>query len=314
MRLARWPLLLSLGAMFSFSASRSREAQLQAAPEFLFERRPFQSDCAAPPAGATVGYVISTRHLPFQRKQPQNLTFPLSEVPSLTLTADESNMIHIAGSHRDSWVLDFCANGEGNTESEALAQLQQASMERIGDTVSLSNSGADRTRLSSNMLLVAAPAPAPIVVHASFAAVYVQDMTAAVRVTATHARATILDTTGKVDASGFVVDFAGSKGTVKLSSEREINLKLRAPRFEGSLMAWAQGPVRVLVPPSFQTPFQAIVNRPQDFACRADICSKVTLEKQGSLCVFTYSGDGSAAASALHFRSELQTLVIDNGK
>jgi hypothetical protein len=45
----------------------------------------------------------------------------------------------------------------------------------------------------------------------------------------------ILDTTGKVDASGFVVDFAGSEATVKLSAEREINLKLRAPRFEGSL-------------------------------------------------------------------------------
>jgi hypothetical protein len=73
-------------------------------------------------------------------------------------------------------------------------------------------------------------------------------------------------------------------------------------------MAWAQGPVRVLVPPAFQTPFQAIVNRPQDFACRADICPKVTL------CIFTYSGDESAPPSALHFPSELQTLVIDNGK
>ncbi|MBA3914760.1 MAG: hypothetical protein H0X25_13130 [Acidobacteriales bacterium] len=101
---------------------------------------------------------------------------------------------------------------------------------------------------------------------------------------------------------------------MKLSSETEINLKIRTPRFEGSLMAWAQGPVRVLVPRSFQTPFQAIVSRPQDFACRADICSKVTLEKQGSLCIFTYSGDGRTPPSALHFRSELQTLVIDNGR
>jgi hypothetical protein len=79
-------------------------------------------------------------------------------------------------------------------------------------------------------------------------------------------------------------------------------------------MAWAQGPVRVLVPPFFKTPFQAVVNRPQDFACRADICSKITLRKQGPLCIFTYPGDGSAPASALHFRSELGTLVIDNGK
>lgn len=314
MWLPRWQLLLSLGALLGCNASRSREVQLQAAPEFLFERRPFQSNCADRPPGATVGYVLSGRHLPFQRKRPENLTFPLSEVPSLTLTADDSNAIHIGGSHRDSWVLDFCAHGEGNTEPEALAQLEQVSMERIGDTVSLSNARTNQTRLSSNTLLVAAPTAAPIVVHASFSAVHVQDMTGPVRVTATHARTTILDTRGKVDASGFVVDFAGSQGEVKLSSEADINLKLRAPRFEGSLMAWAQGPVRVLVPPSFKTPFQAIVNRPQDFACRADICSKITLQKQGSLCIFTYSGDGSTPASALHFRSELRTLVIDNGK
>ena len=314
MRLAPYRLLLSLSALLSCSVSGSREAHIQAAPDFVFERRPFQSDCAAPPAGATAGYLISRSHLPFQRKHPQSLTFPLSEVPALTLAADESNMVHIAGSHRDSWALDFCAHGEGNTESEALAQLQQVSMERIGDTVFLGNSGTKHTRLSSNTLLVAAPAAAPIVVHASFAAVHVQDMTAPVRVTATHARATILDTTGKVDVSGSVIDFAGSEGTVNLSSESEINLKFRAVRFEGSLMAWAQGPVRVLVPPSFQTPFQAIVNRPQDFACRADLCSKVTLERQGSLCVFTYSGDGSTSPPALHFRSGLQNLVIDNSK
>jgi hypothetical protein len=310
-RLAPW--LLSLGTLLTCSGSRSRKAQLQPASEFDFERRPFRSDCAAAPPGAT-GYIISGPHFPFRRKQAQNLTLLLSEVPALTLTADESILINIAASHRDSWVLDFCSTGEGNTESEALDQLRQVSMERIGDTVSLNDSDTTHTRLTPNTLLVDAPATAPIVVHASFTAVQVYDMTGPVRVTATHARASILDTTGKVDAAGFVVDFAGSKGTVKLSSERDINVKLRAPRFEGSLMAWAQGPVRVLVPPSFQTPFQAIVNRPQDFVCRADICSKITLKKQGSLCIFTYSGDGSTPPSALHFRSELETLVIDNGK
>lgn len=265
MRLARLPLLFSLGALLIFSASRSHETRLQAGPEFLFERHPFQSNCAAPPAGPRL--IIAGRHLPFQRKHAQNLTLPLSQVPALTLTADESNMIHVAGSDRDSWFLSFCAQAEGNTESEALAELEQASMERIGATVSVNNlGGTDHTRLSQNTLLVAAPAAAPTVIYASSSAVRVQDMTGPVRVTATHARATILDTTGKVDASGWVVDFAGSEGTVKLSSEAEINLKLRAPRFKGSLMAWAQGPVRVLVPRSFQTPFQAIVSRPQDFA------------------------------------------------
>lgn len=314
MRLAHWGLLFSLGALLSCSGSHSRETQSEAAPEFLFERRPFHSDCSPPPAGPRVGYLTTGHHLPFQRKEVQNLTLPFSEFPSLTLTADQSNMISIAGSPRDSWVLDFCRTGEGNTESEALAQLEQVSMERIGGIVSLDDLGSSHTRLSQNTLIVAAPAAAPLVVHTSFAAVHVRDMAGPVRVTAAHARATILDTTGKVDAAGYVVDFAGSEGTVKLSSETEINLKLRIPRFEGSLMAWAQGPVRVLVPRSFETPFQAITSLPQDFACRADICAKITLERQGPLCTFTYPGNGRTPASALNFRSELQTLVIDNGQ
>jgi hypothetical protein len=99
--------------------------------------------------------------------------------------------------------------------------------------------------------------------------VEIRDMTGAVRVTAAHARATILETTGQVDASAFVIDFAGSRGRVDLSAEAEINPKMTAPRFEGTIMAWAQRPVRMLVPPGFMTPFQALVNHPQDFICAA---------------------------------------------
>ena len=50
------------------------------------------------------------------------------------------------------------------------------------------------------------------------------------------------------EAAAFVVDYAGSEGTVVLSAEAEINLKITALKFSGTLMAWAQLPVRVLVP------------------------------------------------------------------
>ena len=36
-------------------------------------------------------------------------------------------------------------------------------------------------------------------------------------------------------------------GTVNLTAEAEVNLKLNAVRFNGSLVAWAQRSVRVLV-------------------------------------------------------------------
>jgi hypothetical protein len=160
-------------------------------------------------------------------------------------------------------------------------------------------------------LIVQAPADAPITVHASFAPVEVRNMTGPVRVTAIHARAKILDATGNVDASGFVVDFAGSKGMVILSAEAEINLKLTTVKFQGTLTTWAQRSVRVLVPPAFQTPFQAIVNRPQDFVCRTEFSTAVKREKKGGLYVFTYAGDGSIPPDRVHLRSENATVVID---
>jgi hypothetical protein len=98
---------------------------------------------------------------------------------------------------------------------------------------------------------------------------------------------------------------------VILSAEAEINLKFTSARFQGTLTAWAQRTVRVLVPPAFQTPFQAIVNRPEDFVCRTEFRSAIKQEKQGSVHVFTYAGDGGAPAERVHLRSEHATVVID---
>lgn len=184
-------------------------------------------------------------------------------------------------------------------------------MSRLGSTVSVNSPPLGENGHRRGSLLVDAPADAPVVIHASNSAVQVRDLFGQVRITASHARATILDTTGRVDASAFVIDFAGSRGIVNLGAEAEINLKMTAPRFDGELVAWAQRPVRVLVPTGFSTPFQATVNRPQDFVCRTNFCSKVTQEKKDDLYVFTYIGDGTAPPERFHLRSEHSTVVVD---
>ncbi len=88
-------------------------------------------------------------------------------------------------------------------------------------------------------------------------------MSAPVRVTATHARASILNTTGNVDADGGVVDFGGSKGRVTLTASMEMNLKMTATHFDGVMNAWSGGPLRMLVPKGFGTAFQVMVERPR---------------------------------------------------
>jgi hypothetical protein len=315
----RWPVFLfSLGALFTANASDSQsQYEQQAAPNSLFEQRFIGSECADRTPGKKrepgARFVASLgTQAPYKRTRPETLTLSRADVPALTISADPSNWVEVTGSKRGDWSLRFCSQGEGNSEGEARERLEAISMSQVGSAVSLNGpAGFGHQTGTRGQLNVDAPADAPIVVHASFAPVEVRDMAGPVRVTAMHGRARILDTTGKVDASGFVVDFAGSKGTVVLSAEAEINLKLSTTRFEGTLTAWAQRPVRVLVPQASQTPFQAVVNRRQDFVCRTDFCSKVKQEKKDGLYVFTYVGDGSTPPGQMHLRSEQATVVID---
>ncbi len=302
----RWPVfLVSVSSLFtSCAADARRNSETQPVPEFLFERRPFRFDCAdrmpgrggINEPGARLGMGSEA---PFLLTHSEEVTLTPREVPALTITADPSHSISIGGTGRSDWSIRFCAQGEGNTEAEARGRLDQVSMTLLGTTVSLKGPIPREKPQSRGSFVLDAPAEAPIVIHASYAPVEIRDMTGPVRVTATHARARILDTTGQVDAAAFAVDFAGSQGRINLSAEAGINLKMTAPRFEGTLLAWAQRPLRMLVPPGFKTPFQALVNRPQDFVCRADFCAKVKQEKKNGLYVFTYNGDGRAAPELL---------------
>jgi hypothetical protein len=298
-----------------------REYELERAPEFLFDYEPW---CANREPGQPeieewrpVGLVAGNQ-APYLLTRLDELRLSQTEVPVLTVTADAANCVAVAGSTRPDWSLRFCALGEGDTENEARERLQERSMVRAGGTVSLTGPhllSAEPTRMGRGQLLVDAPADAVIVIHASFAAVQIRDLKGPVRVAAAHARTTILNTTGRVDAIAMLVDFAGSKGRVTLSAEAEINMKLPTVRFDGTLLAWAQQSVRTLVPPGFLTPFRAIVSRRQDFVCRTEFCSRVRQDKQGDLYYFTYDGDNSVAPEGvMHLRSERSTVVIDTMK
>lgn len=305
-----WP-----GFLTRFTALSASKYNRQSAPEFLFERRPFTFDCAGRSPAQSAGNRCEIRPAhaaPYLMTHAEELSLSISEVPALTITADPSNMIAVGGSDRSDWFIRFCARGEGNSEAEAREQLQQINITRRGGVVSLSRRPLDHGPRAMSYFLLEAPTDAETVIHASFAPVEVRDMNGPVRVTASHARAKILETTGQVDADAFVIDFAGSRGRVSLSAEAEINLRITASKFEGTLMAWAQRPVRMLVPIGFVTPFQATVKRSKDFVCRADLCPKVKHERKYGLHVFTYAGDGSAAPELVQLYSEQSTVVIDN--
>jgi hypothetical protein len=308
-----WPAFLT-----RFTARSASKYDRQPAPEFLFERRPFTFDCGGRFPGQSATNRVEIRaslaggkQAPYLLTRSEELNVSISDVPALIITADPSNVIAVGGSDRSDLFIRFCARAEGNSEAEARERLQQIAMTRRGGVVSLSRSTFDPGHLAMSHLLLEAPTHVQTVVHASSAPVEIRDMNGPVRVTASHARAKILETTGQVDANAFVIDFAGSRGRISLNAEAEINLRITASKFEGTLLAWAQRPVRMLVPLGFQTPFQAIVNRSKDFVCRADLCTTIKHQRKNGFHVFTHIGDGSAAPECVHLRSEQSTIVID---
>lgn len=316
----RWPLfLLSLSTLFACGGTDARRKyELEPAPDFLFERHSATSDCEERRPGSlldgksgTRAVLVAGNRAPYALTRKEELVLTRKDIPALTITSDPSSNVAVRRTGGPDWKVSFCAAGEGNSETEAKDALQTVTLERVGSALSLKNPLQLGIPKSKASLAVDAPSDAPIVVHASYSAVEIWDVSGPVRVSATHARATILNTTGLVSAMAPVIDFAGARGDIDLSAEWEINLKITATRFEGRLMAWAQRPVRMLVPPGFTSSFEATVTRPQDFVCQADFCSQVKHETQNGLHVFKYAGDGGASKEpVLRLRSEGSTVVI----
>lgn len=302
-------LLVSMATTLTSASDPRRKYETEAAPEFLFERRVWQSDCVE---NKGTSFIIAGRQAPSRRTRLDELMIPRNQVPALTIGPDLYSSVRVEGSARDGWRVQFCAVGEGRDEAEASQHLKQTSISRTGGMLFTQNSVPfDPQWYGRGSLSVEGPADAPIVVDAPYSFVEVRDMAGPLRVSASHARASILDTTGRVESSAMVVDFAARRGRVTLSAEAEINLKIKAQRFDGSLLAWAQRSVKVLVPPGFNTSFEAMVNKPEDFICRSDFCAKVKKEKKDNLYVFSFAGDGDAKRPTLQLRSEQATIVID---
>jgi hypothetical protein len=297
-----------LGSMISCSSQNSKPMP---AFLFIFDERPFKLDCTDRPSPHPPGtpYVTFSGQAPYARTHLDTLNLPLNEVPALTIAAEHNNWIRIAGANQDHWVVQFCAEGGGNTIDEASGNLQKVTMQRTGSLLTLNRTDARGLTGGVGNLLLTAPAEAPITVH-SDSAVEIHDMAGPVRVSTAQSRVTILNTTGRVDAIAMIVDYAGSQGTVALNATSDVEIKLTATKFRGNLSANAQRHVKALFPPGFQTPIEIYVNRPKDFVCRADFCSKIKKDRVNTLYRFTY-GDIEGASDHIGMRSMGAQVVLD---
>jgi hypothetical protein len=240
---------------------------------------------------------------PYVLTRLESRTLPGSDNPTLTISADPQGPIMIYGKGQRDFTMQFCARGGGKSEAEARQRLGEAGMTLNKDVVVLNSPG---NYDPGSLLRLEAPANAQIVSH-SVAAVEIHDMSGPVRVAIpaqTAHGATLVNTTGQVDAVASTIYFASSRGRVTLTASSHLNLVMTATKFEGTLDAWAQDGIKMMLPAGFQTPFRVNVNHADDFVCRADICPQIKQEKAGALFVFTYPGDGSAPPERITARLE----------
>jgi hypothetical protein len=202
-------------------------------------------------------------------------------------------MVSVIGTDADMYNMRFCAQAGGRNEDEARRSLDKITLTRTRRLLKVRIPQYSRERSTNAWLHVEADRRRAVAMNGSYSYMEVFNVDGPVRVVTTHARMKLLDLTGEVQATARVgvIDFAGDRGRIELNADGEIgeiNLKLTATRFGGTLDAEAEVAIRILLPPVWESPFEAIVDRPDLFVCRAGIAPHVRRLDRDGRVVFIY--------------------------
>lgn len=262
-------------------AGSATEDQGQGAALFLFqETSTLRSSCdeIPPPSGKHGAVYTIVSGIEFALHRKDQLTLARKDVSELTVHS-RSAMVLISGAQADSYSVELCASAGKVLGPDAQPILDSIRLARTGNTLSVAGPEKyDPDRPSRAELSINAPEELPVTVNGTYSYVEVRGINAPVNVRTSNARVRILRTSGKVDANATgmgIIDFAANQGDVRLNADTELNLKLTAPVFNGSLSGSATQAVRVVLPDDFNTPFEAEVHKPSDFVCRAEFCKQI---------------------------------------
>ena len=183
----------------------------------------------------------------YARTRLETLDLPIKEAPALTIAADPVHMIQIESGSQNRWKVQFCAKGNGDTPEEATGYQRGVTMQRLGSLLTLNGTESHGLYGGEGTLLVETPPGAPVTVH-SWGAIEVHDVDGPVRIVATRGCATVLNTSGLVDASAQIIDYASSRGEATLNDDWELNLGFTEQQFHGHLQVYAQQVVHAFFP------------------------------------------------------------------
>ena len=179
----------SLVVLFVFVSANGQAPQALVDPSSVWTEEPKKFVCAD-----------SLSEKQFVLTRLESGALPGSASAALTIQSDPDNEITILGKQQPDFAFQYCGRGAGRDEAEARGRLREVGMTLAKDVVSLNNV-APEGRLPRGAFFVEAPANALTVIHASSSSVEVRNMSGAVWLSALRSRATIVNTTGSVDAA-----------------------------------------------------------------------------------------------------------------
>jgi len=301
-------LLQSLGCR----PPRIRKYNFEPAASFLFDARPMSTPCDRISPTLPRVEIVGPPIAPAVCHRAEELSLSTTEMPALAIDAGNQTDVSIIGSEADLYKVRFCAQAGGSDQNDARVSLDKIALNHTGRLLEVRTPQYSRERPVNAWLRIEASRRRAVTVKGTYSYMEVFGIDAPVHISTTHARIKLLDVSGEVEAASSVgiIDFAGDRGQIQLQADGEIgeiNLKPTAARFRGTLDASAEVAIRVLLPPGFESPFEAIVDRPELFVCRAALAPQVRRHSRGGAVVFSYgSGD-----PVLRLRSH-GALVIDS--
>ncbi len=276
----------------------------------LFRRRGARITPPKPP-GVVQFALAGPKIAPHVLERQDEIEVPRSQIAALALDVGPHAALKVTAAERDTCLLRLSARAGGDSEEEAREGLDEIRLVREGDRFTLPWPRYLKVAKCRSDLTVLAPADLPVTVCAAYASTEVSGIQAPVDIRATHGGVKIIGTTGDVRAGAHEgrIDFSGDRGRVRLDSD-QIDLRITAASFDGTLEAVALGTVRVVLPRGFVSPLEALVKNDAALVCRADIRSKIDRRQGRGGVVFSY-GTGDPV---LRLLSLTEAVVIDNSE
>ncbi len=210
-------------------------------------------------------------------RDEQRMTFPASEVQTLTFASTSHTGIHVTGWDSNEYSVVACKAAGADDEGEAKSILNQVQLQRSGGTLSVTGPDQDNnSRRWTAILLVKAPRNAALNLRVKNGPMSLSGMTGTGTLEAKNGPISLKDSAGQfeITAKNGPISIQGRGGRLKLTAHNgPIEVNINGEDWNGDLSGEAHnGPIQLRIPRKFNSGLE-VSNARGPMQCRADLCA-----------------------------------------